>query len=159
MKSIIVFYSLEGNCKLIAESMAKEIGADILELRLKKPVPTSAPMKFVVGGRSAVMKEAPELANASFDASSYELIIVGSPVWAGTYAPAIRSFAIDANIQNKKMAFFACSGGGSTAKCIDNMKITFKGNECLSDISFVNPLKKDTSTYSSKALAWVKSLS
>jgi len=159
MKSIIVYYSLEGNCKLIAESMAKEIGADTLELKLKKAVPTSAPMKFVIGGRSAMMKETPELSNSAFNIFDYDLVIVGSPVWAGTYAPAIRTFAADAKVQNKKMAFFACSGGGSTAKCINNMKDTFKSNTYLSEISFVNPLSKDTKGCVNNAIAWAKGLS
>lgn len=36
MKNLVVYYSLEGNTKLIAEFIAKEIGADIIELKPKK---------------------------------------------------------------------------------------------------------------------------
>ena len=32
MKTIVVYYSLEGNTKLAAEAVAKELGADILPL-------------------------------------------------------------------------------------------------------------------------------
>ncbi|HEX3076439.1 MAG TPA: hypothetical protein VHQ24_06210 [Lachnospiraceae bacterium] len=36
MKTIIVFYSLEGNTKYAAETIAARIGADILELKTQK---------------------------------------------------------------------------------------------------------------------------
>nr|WP_315019976.1 flavodoxin domain-containing protein [uncultured Aminipila sp.] len=154
MKSIIVYYSLEGNCKLISNTIAAAILCDVLELKLKKPVPVKGPMKFITGGRSAMRKASPELATAIPDLSDYELIIVGAPVWAGTFAPAIRTFASKAHIENKKMAFFTCCAGGPTEKCFTDMKAVFEGNTVLSDISFVNPSTKDTENCIDKAQIW-----
>ncbi|MBN7774379.1 flavodoxin family protein [Clostridium aminobutyricum] len=158
MKSIIVYYSLEGNCKLIAEAVAQEIGAETLELKPKKDIPTSGPLKYLLGGRSAIRKEQPELTNTDLGiVNNYDLIIVGTPVWAATFAPAIRSFSDAVHLQDKKMAFFACSGGGPTTKCIEHMKTVFNGNSFLSDISFTNPLKNPMDC-TNKAKAWAKSL-
>ena len=36
MKNLVIFYSLEGNTRLMAETIAKEVNADILELIPKK---------------------------------------------------------------------------------------------------------------------------
>lgn len=158
MKSIIVYYSLEGNCKLIAEAMAQEIGADTLALKPKKDIPTSGPLKYLLGGKSAMKKEQPELENKNIGiVNDYDLIIVGAPVWAGTYAPAIRSFSEGTQLKEKKMAFYACSGGGSTAKCIEHMEASFPGNNFISNISFVNPLK-NVESCTSKATEWAKTL-
>lgn len=33
LKKLVVYYSLEGNTKMIAEAISKEIGSDILELK------------------------------------------------------------------------------------------------------------------------------
>ena len=38
MKSIVIFYSLEGNTRLIATAIANAINADILELKTKKEI-------------------------------------------------------------------------------------------------------------------------
>ncbi|MHC1722702.1 MAG: flavodoxin family protein [Aminipila sp.] len=156
MKSIVVFYSLEGNCKLIGNTIASTINSDVLELKLKKPVPIKGPMKFITGGRSAMRKASPELATIIPDLSDYELIIVGAPVWAGTFAPAIRTFASKAHIKDKKMAFFTCCASGPTEKCFTDMKALFEGNTVLSDISFVNPSTKDTENCINQAKIWAE---
>lgn len=158
MKSIVVYYSLEGNCKLIGNTVAETLHSPIIELKLRKPVPAKSPMKFIVGGRSAIKKTSPELSNSIPDLSDYELIVVGSPVWAGTFAPALRTFASKARIENKKIAFFACSGGGSTQKCISEMQFLFEGNDFIGDTSFVTPSLKDTENCIHKAQKWADSL-
>ncbi|MBU4486909.1 MAG: hypothetical protein KKD38_08270 [Candidatus Delongbacteria bacterium] len=38
MKKLIVFYSLDGNTRMISETMASEIEADLLELKPAKEI-------------------------------------------------------------------------------------------------------------------------
>lgn len=53
MKNLVVYYSLEGNTKLIAKFIAKEIGSDIIELKPKKEFPSSGFRKYVWAGTYA----------------------------------------------------------------------------------------------------------
>ncbi len=156
MKSIVIFYSLEGNCKLIANAISKVLSSDILELKLKKEVPKKGPLKFLIGGRSAMTKASPELATTIPDLSEYDLIFIGSPVWAGTFAPAIRTFASSAHLENKEIAFFACSGGGPTEKCISDLKSIFEGNRFVGQTNFTNPLKDTTAASTEAAKIWAE---
>lgn len=158
MKGIVVFYSLEGNCKLIGTTIAESLGFEVLDLKVKNPIPTKGPKKYLIGGRSAITKSSPELETIIPDLSDYELIIVGAPVWAATFAPALRSFATSAHLENKKIAFFTCSAGGPTKKCISDMKTLFSGNEFLSDISFVNPANKNSDACITRAKEWSSTL-
>ena len=105
MKSLIVYYSLEGNTKLIADNLAKITDADLLPLKVVNDLPKNSPMRYVNGGRDVLMKHAPALKTEIPDLSSYDFIVIGSPVWAGSFAPAIRSFAKKANLMGKKIAF------------------------------------------------------
>ncbi|QIB70314.1 flavodoxin [Aminipila butyrica] len=159
MKSIVVFYSLEGNCKLIGQTIAKATGADVLELKLEKPVPDKGPLKYISGGHSALKKMTPKLAEPVPNLSDYELIFVGAPVWAGTFAPALRTFAAKAHLENKLMCFFTCCGGGSTEKCLADMKALFEGNTFLSEIQFVNPASKNREACILKTQSWIENLS
>ena len=67
MKSIIVYYSLEGNTEYTAKEIAAKLGADLLRLEPVKAYPTGKVSKFVWGGKSAMMAETPQLKPYQFD--------------------------------------------------------------------------------------------
>ena len=60
MKTLIVYYSLEGNTEFAAKTIASALGADMLKLEPVKAYPTSGFKKFFWGGKSAVMEEKPQ---------------------------------------------------------------------------------------------------
>lgn len=98
MKTIIVYYSLEGNTAYAADAIAAQLGADVLPLIPVKAYPTGKVSKLVWGGKSAVMSEAPKLQPYTFDAAAYDRIIFGFPVWASTIAPPLRTFIRENNL-------------------------------------------------------------
>ncbi len=157
MKVKIVFYSLEGNTKLIAEEIAKNLNGDIVELKPKKHYVNSGFKKFLWGGKSALMKETPDL--EVYDNNlDYDLIIIGTPVWAGTFAPPIRTFLKDNNLEDKRVAVFVCHAGGGAKGCFEKFKKLASKCEIISTIDFVDPLKRGTLTNIDKAIKWAKSL-
>ena len=114
MKSAIVYYSLSGNTRYVAEQMAAALGADLIPLVPRKSYPDSGFKKFFWGGKSALMGDKPALEPYVFNENEYDLIIMGGPVWAGTFVPPLRSFVEQnrAALQGKCLAaFFCCSGG------------------------------------------------
>ena len=62
MKTLIVYYTLEGNTHYTAKKIASAIGADVLRIKPVKTYPKKGFRKFFWGGKSAVMAETPELA-------------------------------------------------------------------------------------------------
>ena len=114
MRDMVVYYSLEGNTEYAANAIASAIGADLLRIEPVKAYPGSGFKKFFWGGKSALMGNKPKLEPYAFDAAAYERIIFGSPVWAGTFAPPLRTFIEenrDALSEKSLAAFFCCSGG------------------------------------------------
>ena len=90
MASLVVYYSLEGSTKLIAD-IATALGADLLELKpVKEEINPKSFLKFFWGGRQVVLKKIPELVPYERDIGKYDLIVIGTPVWAFNYAPPIR---------------------------------------------------------------------
>ena len=124
MKSAIVYYSMLGNCEMVAGKIAENIDADIIRIEPEKAYPDSGAKKFIWGGKSAVMGEAPKLKPYEFDASKYDRVIIGFPVWASNMAPPIRTFVKENldSIKDKKIAVFACQGGNGAEKAFEKLK-------------------------------------
>lgn len=122
MKTIIVYYSLEGSTRKVAEKIAKEINADLLELQMVKEVPKKGFMKFMEGGRQASFGVCPKLKSYSFSISDYDRVIIGTPVWAGKPAPAINTFLKENELNYKVSAVFTLSGSGNNEGCLKKLK-------------------------------------
>lgn len=127
MKTLVVYYSLEGNTEYVAEKIREATGADLLRLVPKKAYHDKGFAKFLWGGKSAVMAEKPELEAYDVDLTGYERIIFGFPVWASNFTPPLRTF-IENNadgLKGKRFSAYACQSGsgakkalGKLAKCI-----------------------------------------
>lgn len=123
MKTAIVYYSMSGNTEFVAEKIAEKVKADIIRIEPVKAYPDQGAKKFLWGGKSAVMGEKPKLLSYEFDAEKYDTIIIGTPVWASSFAPPIRTFLHEnKSISEKKIAVFTCFSGGGADKAIDKMK-------------------------------------
>jgi len=123
MKTAIIYYSLEGSTKFVAETLASELSSDLIELHPVKEIPKTWFMKYFWWGKQVMMKESVKLKPYSFNKDDYDLIIVGTPVWAFTYSPPIRSFFDTYSLENKKTAFFCCHEGGPKNTIQDMMNI------------------------------------
>jgi len=154
LRILVVYYSFEGNTKLIAESIAKEIDSDILKLEVVKPI-SNDKTKYMAGGKQVILKEKPKLIPYEFKAENYDVLFVGTPVWAWNYAPALRTFFKENNIKNKKIALFSCNGG-SNGKTFENMKKALEGNEFLGEIEFLEPFNTKREESIELAKSWMR---
>ena len=157
MRIIVVFYSFEGNTKLIAENIAKTINADILELKPKEEIKSKGFIKYFWGAKAAIMKSSPELFPIEKNLQDYDILFIGTPVWMGTYAPPLKTFFSTLSVSNKKIALFCCHGGGK-GKIFEKMRKALEGNQILSEIDFRDPLKKDTDTNIQRAKEWAENI-
>ena len=141
MKTLIVYFSLEGNTEYVADMMSKEIGADVLKLVPKKSYHDKGFAKFFWGGKSAVMAEKPELEEYSVDLSQYERIVFGFPVWASNFTPPLRTFIEDNAdaIKGKNFAAFACQSGSGAEKALTKLAKALGISEIEKTAVFIDP--------------------
>lgn len=126
MKTIVIFYSLDGGTKNAADLIAKELDADILQLDTIKSLPDGK-MKFFTGGSQVCLGICPKLKDYSFSPDEYDRIILGTPIWAGKYAPAIRTLLKRLKAKEKVTAVFTSSGSGNNEGCIKALKKKLPG--------------------------------
>jgi len=106
MKVLVVYYSLDGNTKYLAESIAECVGADFLQLKPVKDIKNNK-MKYFFGGKQATMRAKPELQPFDLNSGEYDIIIIGTPVWASTMTPAVRTFLNKIDLKDKKSVYLA----------------------------------------------------
>jgi flavodoxin len=143
MKTLVVFYSLEGSTRRVANLIREMMNADALELMPAKDSIGSERDKFgkyLLGGKQAVMRETPELKPIDVRPEDYELIFLGTPVWAWTYAPALRTFFKEHAITNKKIALF-CTHEGGMKNTLLQMKEALPDNTFIGSFDFMNVKK------------------
>jgi len=122
-KALVLYYSFEGNTKKVAEVLAESLHADIEEIKPVKELKSKGFSKFIWGGSQVVMGKKPEIVELQSDLSIYDIVFVGSPIWAGTFAPPVKTLLED-KISNKKIAYFYTHDGGYK-------KATEKGKETI----------------------------
>lgn len=141
MRIAIVYYSLEGNTKYAAEKIGETLSADIIPLIPVKAYPDGKVSKYFWGGKGAVFGETPKLEEYRFDRDRYDLVILGTPIWAGTFAPPLRTFIGDKNLTGGKIALFMSCSGGSTEKCAIQLEKEIGDCAVVSTLRLVDPLK------------------
>ena len=156
-KILIVYYSLTGNTRFIAESIQEIMKADIQEIKPKKEVKPKGAMKYFWGGYKATMKKKPSLKPIEKDPNNYDVIIIGTPVWAWTIAPPIRSFLTQYDLSNKKVGFWCCHAGspGGTLRIMEKCA---PDSEIIGKIKFLDPLKKKTEEAKIEAIDWANEI-
>ena len=141
MSTAIVYYSMLGNCEMIAEKMAAKLGADVIRIEPEKAYPDKGAKKFLWGGKSAVMGEQPLLKPYEFDADKYDSIIIGFPVWASRPAPPICTFLSDrkSKLSGKKISVFACQSGNGAEKAFERIKKMIEVETFAGEMIFIDP--------------------
>lgn len=114
----VVFYSLSGNTQAAAKEIAEGIGADLIELKLVKPFPTEKSKQLALGGMQAMFGMKPAIQELSKNIKEYDVLILGTPIWAGTIAAPVHSFLNKYQVLDKIVAVFTFSGGGDNKRCI-----------------------------------------
>ena len=88
-KTAIVYFSQTGNTRLVCEVLAKELPADLFELKIAKP--------------PAAKGQLPQIEPSRIDLGPYSCVVVASPVWAANLVPAVRAFLKNNSLAEKKI--------------------------------------------------------
>lgn len=136
MKTLVAYFSASGVTARKAQQLAKELGADLHEIKPAVAY-TSADLDWMdKNSRNVLEKDdpssRPELAEKSFDASAYDEVYIGFPIWWYTAPRIINSFLESGDFAGKNIHLFATSGGSGIKKSLDDLKKDYP------DLNFVD---------------------
>jgi flavodoxin len=119
MKSLVVYYSLTGKTRLVAQAIAEALNAAVVEITERRPIPW--PFVYVSGGLAAIMNRGREINPIHIDLKQYDRIFIGSPIWASRPVPAINSFIYKTNFEGRSVIPFFTMGGNDSEKALANI--------------------------------------
>jgi flavodoxin len=134
LRKLVIYYSLTGHIRQFSEFISQQIGADLLELQPKQEPPKAGFGKYFWGGKQVYMKEKPALAPLDKNPADYDIIFLGTPIWAWTYTPAFNSFFDQQKLTGKKIALF-CSCGSDPGQVFTHFTNQLTGNEIIGQLA------------------------
>lgn len=120
MRALVVYYSRTGHTKMVADQISKGLQCDAEELF--DNVNRSGPIGFLKSGREASSRKLIELKPIQKDPAQYDLVIIGTPVWASNMSSPIRAYISENKSKFKEVAFFVTLGNTGAEKAIKEME-------------------------------------
>ena len=90
MKTLIVYFTRTGNTTKIVDTLQTELTADVEKIIEKGN--RNGPLGWLKSGRQGASKADVEISPLEADPSSYELVVMAGPVWAGNASAPMRAF-------------------------------------------------------------------
>ncbi len=104
MNALVVYYSRTGNTKKVADKLAillKCASEEIHDTKNRNGI-----LGWLSAGKTATKKELTTLEKLSNNPASYDIVIVGTPMWNHTMSTPIRTYLTQYKDSFKKVAFF-----------------------------------------------------
>ncbi len=116
---LVVFYSRTGTTKGVAESLAGAVRGDLEGIadRTKR----SGMLGYLRSGYEAARRRLIQIAPAVHDPSTYDLVIIGTPIWNLSVSSPVRSYLHRHRGAFRKVAFFCTCGGRGDARAFAQM--------------------------------------
>ena len=120
-KHIIVYYSMDGNTRQIAEKIHRETGFPLVRLDTVVPY-TGTDEEIVAQGQDEVNRGyQPALKPLGVDLEAYDTFLVGTPTWWYTMASPVLSFLHLVDWRGKTLVPFQTHAGWP-GHCLEDME-------------------------------------
>ncbi|MBD3259128.1 hypothetical protein GF371_00695 [Candidatus Woesearchaeota archaeon] len=121
MKALVVYFSRTGNTKKVAQKIKQNLKCDIEEIT--DAVKRQGTMGYMKCGAHSSLKMRTRINATDKDPSRYDLIIIGTPVWAFNMSSPVRTYIIKNRDKFNKVAFFCTLGGKGSRKTLHDMEM------------------------------------
>lgn len=155
-KVLVVYYSLSGHTKDIAERLQNKTGADLYEIKTAEEIKAN-PLFYAKVKQQLKNGDYPKLAGEMPDFGKYDLVFVGSPVWWYTVSTPVLSFLQDADFKGKKVVPFSTQGS-NYGTFFEDFARQAKNAEIMPSANFNNLPEKYNVQVDNKISQWLNKL-
>ena len=154
-KTLVIYYSLSGHTKQIAEIIQDKTNADIYEIKTVDKIDTTPWFALTVRSQNK-SGQYPAIIDTMPDLSQYDTIFFGAPVWWYTLATPAKTFLTKFDFQNKRVAPFSTQGSNYGSYFTDFNHMA-KNAQLLPSASFNNLGSEYDAAVANKITVWLNS--
>jgi flavodoxin len=137
MRNLVVYYSLTGKTHVVAQTLARELGADVR--RVEDVEKQEVTFWFIVkNGFAARRGVESKIKPIDTSFQGYDRVFVGSPVWGWSPSTPINAFIAKADFTGKEVILFMTIGGEDASGALEKMseRIEKKGGKIAGSFAF-----------------------
>lgn len=116
---LVVFYSRTGTTRRIAQALSEALKCDLEEITESRP--RTGFLGYIWSLVEARRKRPSIIAPKHHDVSSYDLVVIGTPVWAWSLSSPVRAYLTATASQLPEVAFFCTLGGRGSERTFAQM--------------------------------------
>ncbi|MCQ2977501.1 MAG: flavodoxin [archaeon] len=151
MKTLVVYYSRTETTEKVAKMIKDELNCDIESI---KPIKNyDGKLGYARGGFESSTKKLPGIENPEKDPSEYDLVIIGTPVWASTMASPVLTYLRQNNGKFNNVAFFDTAGGSGVESTFKKLE-----QETKKPLQTLGLTRADMKDYEEKTQKFVEDL-
>lgn len=155
MNSFVVYYSRTGNTRLMAKKIAGFLDSDIEEIRDKRN--RKGKFGLLKSGFEAIIGGETEIEECNLSPLDYDLVILGSPVWARKLPPAMRTYLKRHSLSNKKIALFNTNYSDESQNTFETMKKLAGKSNTVGEM-VVSKISENKDELEEKVTKWCKKI-
>lgn len=118
-KTLVVFYSQSGTTRRIAEALSRALKCDLEEIT--EPKQRTGFLGYIRSLLEARRGRPAIIAPKKHDVSSYDLVVIGTPVWAWSLSSPVRAYLMATASQLPEVAFFCTLGASGSERTFAQM--------------------------------------
>lgn len=119
-KILVVYYSRTGRTKKVAEAIAAKLGADIEEI--VDTTPRKGLRAIFHSTLDGLFNRTTDIKEPVKDPYDYDLVVVGTPIWAGSVCAPVRDYFTWTEGSIRKVAFFLTHGSIGEGRVFHQME-------------------------------------
>jgi flavodoxin len=111
LKTLTVYFTRSGNTEMVVKKIHESIGGEV-EL-ISEQVSRKGIVGWLKTGSGNAKREVAEIGETQYDPADYDLVILASPIWAGTVSSPMRGYIAENREKLGRTAVFLTNDSGA----------------------------------------------
>lgn len=125
----------EGNLQVMAQEVVRQTGADVFHIRVREPYDPDYATMLPRAIEELESKNDPALEEKVENLADYDVIYLGTPIWAGQLPPAIHTFLAENDLSGKKVVLLGIHLGSGLGGLERELKELAPGIELVNSFT------------------------